>query len=92
MFAAMANKGRTSEKDSVESVLFDWFCFIRITGLQVAKYAQSMQTSVDVHEYLSGKTVIKAFIANDWKFHDNKGKVVDASCPTIMPTKVKATF
>ncbi len=40
MFAAMADKAKSSEKDSVESVLFDWFCFIRITGLQVAKYAQ----------------------------------------------------
>jgi hypothetical protein len=51
-----------------------------------------MQTSVDIHEYLSKKTVIKEFIANDWKFHDKKGKVVDASCPTSMPTHVKATF
>jgi hypothetical protein len=50
MFAAMANKAKTSEKDLVESVLFDWFCFIRITALQVAKYAQLTQTSVDVHK------------------------------------------
>jgi hypothetical protein len=92
MFAAMADKARTSDKGSVASVLFDWFCFIRITGLQVAEYAQSTQTSVDVHKYPSGKTVIKAFIANDWKFHDKKGEVIDAFCPTSMPTKVKATF
>jgi hypothetical protein len=43
-------------------------------------------------EYPSGKTVTKAFIANDWKLYDKKGKVVDASCPTSMPVKVKATF
>jgi hypothetical protein len=36
--------------------------------------------------------VTKAFIANDWKFYDEKGKVMDASCPTSMPIKVKATF
>jgi hypothetical protein len=47
---------------------------------------------VDVHEYSSGKTVTKAFIANDWKFYDKKGKVVDASCPTSVLVKVKATF
>jgi hypothetical protein len=92
MFAAMADKAKTSEKDSVQSVLFDWFCSIRITGLQVAKYAQSTQTSVDVHEYPSRKTVTKAFIANDWRFYDKKGKVVDASYPTSMLVKVKATF
>jgi hypothetical protein len=65
MFAAMADKAKTSEKDSVEFDLFDWFCFIRITGLQVAEYAQSTQTSVIIHKYPSGKTVTKAFIAND---------------------------
>jgi hypothetical protein len=72
--------------------LFDWFCFIRITGLRVAEYAQLPQTSVDVNKYPSGKTVTEAFIANDWKFYDKKGKVVDVSCPTSMPVKVKATF
>jgi hypothetical protein len=43
-------------------------------------------------EYPSGKTVTKAFIANDWKFYDKMGKVVDASCPRSMPVKIKATF
>jgi hypothetical protein len=76
MFAAMANKARTSEKDSVESVLFDWFCFIRITGLRVAEHAQSTQTSVDIHKYPSRKTDIKAFIANDWKFHNKKARLL----------------
>ncbi len=65
MFAAMAGRARTPEKDSLESVLFDWFCFIRITGLRDAEYAQSTQTSIDNHKYPSRKTVIKAFIAND---------------------------
>lgn len=92
MFTAMANKAISSEEDSIDSVIFDWFCFIRITGLRVAEYAQRYQTKVDVHEYPSGKRVTKAFIANDWKFYDHKGKIVDASCPTSKPTKVKVTF
>ena len=92
MFAAMADKATSSKEDSINPVIFDWFCFIRITGLRVAEYAQRYQTKVDVHEYPSGKRVTKAFIANDWKFYDRKGKIVDASCPTSKPTKVKVTF
>ena len=92
MFAAMADKAISSKEDSIDSVIFDWFCFIRITGLRVAEYAQRSQTKVDVHEYPSGKRVTKAFIANDWKFYDKKGKIVDGSCPTSKPIKVKVTF
>jgi hypothetical protein len=33
MFVAMANKAKSLDKDSIESVMFDWMCFIRITGL-----------------------------------------------------------
>jgi hypothetical protein len=65
MSAAMANKDQVSKIDSINSLLYDWFCLIRITGLQVAKYAQTKQTSVDIHKSLSGKAVIKAFIASD---------------------------
>jgi hypothetical protein len=92
MFVAVADKAKSLDKDSFKSVIFDWFCFIRITGLRVAEYAQTTQTSNDIHEYPSGKTVTKAFIANDWKFYDKKGKVVNASCPISMPTKVKVPF
>jgi len=92
MFAAMADKAISSKEDSCDLVIFDWFCFIRITGLRVAEYAQRYQTKVDVHEYPSGKRVTKAFIANDWKFYEKKGKIVDVSCPTSKPTKVKVTF
>ena len=74
MFVAMANKAKSSDKDSIESIIFDLFCFIRITGLRVAEYAKTTQTSIDIHEYSSGKTVTKAFIANDWKFYDKKAK------------------
>jgi hypothetical protein len=74
MFVAMADKAKSLDKDSIKSVIFNWLCFIRITGLQVAEYAQTTQTSVNVHEYPSGKTVTKAFIANDWKFYDKKAK------------------
>jgi len=75
MFTAMADKAISSKEDSIDSVIFDWFCFVQITGLRVAEYAQCYQTKVDVREYPSGKRVTKAFIANDWKFYDQKGKI-----------------
>jgi hypothetical protein len=40
MFAAIADKAISSKEDSIDLVIFDWFCFIQITGLRVAEYAQ----------------------------------------------------
>ncbi len=91
MSVAMANKAQVSKIDSINSLLYDWFCLIRITGLQVAKYAQTKQTSVDVHKSPSGKAVIKAFIASDWICYDKKGNTIDASCSESMLVKVKVT-
>jgi hypothetical protein len=92
MFAAMADRAASGKEDSIDSVIFDWFCIIQITGLRVAEYAQCYQTQVDVHEYLSGKRVTKAFIKADWKFYDKKGRIVDASDPNSKPIKVRITF
>jgi hypothetical protein len=38
----------------------------------LSKYAQITQDKVDHHTYPSGKMVIKAFIANDFIFYDEK--------------------
>ena len=92
MFAAMADRAASSKEDSIDSVIFDWFCIMGITGLRVAEYAQRYQTKVDVHEYPSGKRVTKAFIKTDWKFYNKKGKIVDASNPNSKPTKDRITF
>ncbi len=39
-------------------------------------YAQTTQDKVDCHTYSSGKTVIKAFIANDFTFYNEEKRVV----------------
>jgi hypothetical protein len=52
----------------------DWFSFIRLTGLQVAEYAQQTKSKIDVHKYPSGKRVMKAFLPTDWAFYDKNQK------------------
>jgi hypothetical protein len=66
MFAALLDSARRSKsKDSIEAVVADWFTLIRITGLLCAEYAQKTQSTVDKHEYPSGRHVTKAFIPTD---------------------------
>jgi hypothetical protein len=48
-------------------------CYI---GPRLSEYAQTTQDKVDHHTYLSGKMVIKAFIANNFIFYDKKKRVV----------------
>ncbi len=48
-------------------------CYIRPC---LSKYAQTTQDKVDHHTYPSGKTVIKAFIANNFIFYDEKERFV----------------
>ncbi len=65
--------------DSPEAVVADWFTFIRVTGLQVAKYAQQTESKVDVHEYPSGKRTTKAFLPTYWIFYDKNNMIMEAS-------------
>jgi hypothetical protein len=48
-------------------------CYI---GPRLSKYAQTTQDKVDHHTYPSGKTVIKAFIANNLIFYDEKKRII----------------
>jgi hypothetical protein len=48
----------------------------RYIGARLSKYAQTTQDKVDHDTYLTGKMVIKAFIANDYIFYDEKKHVV----------------
>jgi hypothetical protein len=66
MFVELQEQASRSHIDSLESVIFDLSCLIRVTGFQVAEYAQKSQTNVDEHEYSLGKQVIKAFLPTDW--------------------------
>jgi hypothetical protein len=95
MYAVMAKLASILDQDSAESVTFDWLNIIKYTGFRVAEYIQTTQSKVDEFEYASGNKVIKAFVANDWKFYDDNGRLMaihslDGSADP--PKKLKITF
>lgn len=95
MFARMISLGKASPVNSANAVLYDWFCVIRIGGFRCAEYAQSKQTLVDLHQYPSGRKVVKAFTAADWTFYAKDGSVIDHSdwqTNNIVPHRVKLLF
>ncbi len=55
-------------KDSVSDLLFNVVALGCYIGPCLSKYAQTAQDKVNHHTYPSGKTVIKAFIANNFIF------------------------
>ncbi len=61
-----------ASQDSFEAVMTDFLIVIRLLGLRVSEYAQTTQHEIDVHEYPSGKRVIKAFTPLDFTIHDKK--------------------
>jgi hypothetical protein len=63
-------------KDSVSDLLFDIVALGRYIGPCLNEYAQTTQDKVNHHTYPSGKTVVRAFIANDFIFYDEKKCVV----------------
>jgi hypothetical protein len=63
-------------KDSVSDLLFDVVALGCYIGPLLSKYAQTTQDKVDHHTYPSGKVVVKAFIANDFIFYDEKKHVI----------------
>jgi hypothetical protein len=95
MFVNMGKLAATPPKNSANSVLYDWFCSIRICGFRVAEYAQTTQTKIKVHQYSSGKEVIKAFLPGDWVFKNEKGRVIKTNPLdgiTDTPKELKITF
>ena len=95
MFVAIANHSCDSDRDSAESVIFDWITLGRVAGFRVAEYAQTTQNKVDEFEYPSGNRVIKAFIPPDWQFYNKKGRLMTVHSLnglTDPPTKMKMTF
>jgi hypothetical protein len=63
-------------KDSVSDLLFNVVALGRYIGSRLSKYAQTTLDKVDHHTYPSGITVIKAFIANNFIFYNEKKCVV----------------
>ncbi len=54
-----------------------------------------LQTKIEVHQYSSGKEVIKAFLPGDWVFKNNKGQVIKVNPLdriTDMPKQLKIAF
>jgi hypothetical protein len=70
-FAELRQTATASKcKDSVSDLLFDVVALGRYIGPCLSKYAQTTQDKVNHHTSPSGKTVIKAFIVNDFIFYD----------------------
>jgi hypothetical protein len=92
-FAELRRTASASKcKDSVSDLLFDVValgCYIRPS---LSKYAQTTQDKVDHHTYPSGKTVIKAFIANDFIFYNEEKRVVKGLNGESMSPFVKITW
>ncbi len=63
-------------KDSVSDLLFDVVALGRYIEPRLSGYAQTTQDKVDHHTYPSVQLVIKAFIANDFIFYNEKKRVV----------------
>jgi hypothetical protein len=48
----------------------------RFIGPHLSEYAQTTQDKVDYHSYPFGTTVIKAFIANDFIFYNDRERII----------------
>ena len=75
IFAQLRLMATESHADSAENCTFDWMCIVRISGYRGGEYLQNTQKRIEVHEYNSGRQVIKAFIPTDWVFYDKEGQI-----------------
>ena len=84
-----------ASQDSFKAVMTDFLIVIRLLGLRVAEYAQTTQNEIDVHEYPSGKRVIKALTPLDFIIHDKNNAIINekntATDLTVLKN-VKVTF
>jgi hypothetical protein len=95
MLVAIANLAGDLDWDSVESMTFDWVTLGRVRGFRVAEYAQTTQNKVNEHKYASGNKVINAFVSSDWKFYNEKGRLMmvhSLDDLADLPKKMKPTF
>ncbi len=76
-FAELRQTATASKcKDSVSDLLFDVMALGRYIRPCLSEYAQTTQDKVDYHNYPSSTTVIKAFIANDFIFYDERKRII----------------
>jgi hypothetical protein len=63
-------------KDSVSDLLFDVVALGCYIGPRLSEYAQTTQDKVNHHTYPSGTTVIKAFIAYNFIFYNERKRII----------------
>jgi hypothetical protein len=63
-------------KDSVSDLLFDVVALGCYIGPCLSEYAQTTQDKVDCHTYPSGTSVIKALIAKDFIFYNERKHII----------------
>jgi hypothetical protein len=73
-------------KDSVSDLLFVIVALGRYIGPCLREYAQTTQDKVDHHTYPSDKTVIKAFITNDFIFYNERKHIIKELNKKFPPT------
>jgi hypothetical protein len=77
IFAKLRHMAIASKcKDSVSDLLLEVVALGRYIRPCLSEYTQVTQDKVNHHTYPSGKTVIKAFIANNFIFYDEKKGIV----------------
>jgi hypothetical protein len=96
IFAALCNLANKTSANLLETVVADWFKFIRITGLRCAEYAQKTQSAFDKYKYPSGKSIVKAFNPTDWTFYDSSSAIMNihllTSLVQVFPAIIKVTY
>jgi hypothetical protein len=75
-FCQMATASKC--EDSVSDLLFDVVALGRYIRPCLSEYAQTTQHKVDYHTYPSGTTVIKAFIANNFIFYNDRKHTINS--------------
>jgi hypothetical protein len=77
IFAELRQMATASKcMDSVSDLRFDVVALGCYIGTCLSEYAQTTQDKVDHHTYPSGETVMKAFIANDFIFYNERKCII----------------
>ena len=77
IFAELQRSAMVSKNnDSINNLLFNFVALGHYTGPRLSEYARTTQDKVDYHTYHSGTKVLKAFIANNFIFYDDRKHIV----------------
>jgi hypothetical protein len=93
IFTELIRKSNVSRsQDSKHSTLFDLVMIDCYIGPRVSKYVQTSDKNVDYHMYHYGMQIIKAFIASDFMYYDEKSQIIvdlsDASFDTVERVRI----